>query len=187
MKFVTLDIETSNLNADFGFVLCAVAKPYGEKHKVFRIDDYKEWIDARYNDKPMVKDLVEYLNNFDGVITYYGRWFDVPFLNSEMAAYELPEIKDMFHIDMHDIVKRNMKLHNNRLQTLIEYFNTFDVGKKRIEEKTHINALYYRKAITGDKSGIDELVKHCVKDVISLEQIYDILKSKIRSIRRCYM
>lgn len=187
MLFCTLDIETSNLNADFGFVLCAVIKPYREKHKVFRIDDYPEWIDARYNDKPMVEALVNYLNTFDGVITYYGRWFDIPFLNSELFAYELPGIKDMFHVDMHQVVKYNLKLHNNRLQTLIEYFNTFPVGKKHIEEKTHINALYYRKAITGDKTGIDELVKHCVKDVKALEQCYDVLKPKIRSIHKNYM
>jgi len=187
MLFCTLDIETSNLNADFGFVLCAMVKPYHSKVKIFRIDDYPEWLDARYNDRPMIKDLVEYLNQFDGVITYYGKWFDVPFLNSELSAYELPEIRDMFHVDLWEHVKRNLKLHNNRLQTVIEYFNTFPVGKKRIEEKTHINSLYYRKAITGDKTGIDELVKHCVKDVIALEQCFDILKTKIKSIRRCYM
>jgi uncharacterized protein YprB with RNaseH-like and TPR domain len=187
MNFLSLDIETSNLNADFGFILCVVCKPYHGKTKVFRIDDYKEWIDAKYNDKPMIDELVKYLADYDGVITYFGKWFDIPFLNSELSAYGLPELRDMFHVDMHDLVKKSMKLHNNRLQTVIEYFNTFAEGKKRIEQKTHINALYYRKAITGDKSGIDELVKHCVKDVLALEQVYDILKSKIRRICRVYM
>lgn len=187
MKFASFDIETSNLNADFGFVLCAVVKPYEKKARIFRIDDYPEWVDARYNDKPMIEELVEYLNTFDGLVSYFGRWFDIPFLRSQIIAYDLPKIKDMFHIDVHQIVKYKLKLHNNRLQSLIEFLNTFRSGKKRIEEKTHINALYYRKAITGDKSGIDELVKHCVKDVIALEQCYEFLKSEMKSLSRSYM
>jgi len=187
VKFLSLDIETSNLNADFGFVLCAVCKPYGEKHKVFRIDDYEEWIDARYNDKPMIKELIEYLNQFDGLITYNGRNFDIPFLKSQVIGYDLPHLKDMFHVDVYYLVKYKLKLHNNKLQSLIEFLNTYRSGKKRIEEKTHINALYYRKAITGDKSGIDELVKHCIKDVIALEQCYDYLKTEIKSISKTFM
>lgn len=187
MRFATFDIETSNLNADFGFVLCAVVKPYKEKYRVFRIDDYPEWRDVRYNDKPMIQEFVDYINQFDGLITYFGKYFDLPFINSELSAYGLGEIKDMFHIDVHDHVKRYLKLHNNRLETVIEYYNTFAEGRKMIEQKTHINSLYYRKAITGDKSGLDELVKHCIKDVVSLEQVYDLLKSKIKSIRRCYL
>lgn len=187
MQFCSLDIETSNLNADFGFVLCIVCKSYHGKTKIFRIDDYPEWVDARYNDKPMIDELVKHLNTFDGVITYFGRWFDIPFLNSELSAYGLPEIRDMFHIDLHDYVKKYLKLHNNRLQTVIEYYNTFAEGRKKIESKTHINSIAYRQAVTGDKAGIDKIVDHCKRDVVALEQCYDVLKSKIRSIRRNYM
>ena len=187
MLFASLDIETSNLNADFGYILCAVVKPYRDKPKIFRIDDYKEWVSAKYNDKPMIKELVKHLNTFDGLVTYFGRYFDIPFLRSQIIAYDLPRIKDMFHIDVHQLVRYKLKLHNNKLQTLIEYLNTYRSGKKRIEEKTHINALYYRKAVTGDRSGINELSRHCIKDVIALEQCYDFLKSEMRALSRSYM
>ena len=191
MNFIVLDIETSNLNADFGFVICAVCKEYGINGKggikIFKIDDYREWLDARYNDKPLVKDLSEHLNKYDGIVTYNGRNFDIPFLRSQLISYELPKIKDMFHIDVYYLTKYKLKLHNNKLNSLIHFLNTYRDKKKKVEEKTYINSLYYRKAVTGDKSGITELVRHCTKDVIALEQCYDCLKSEMRSLSRSFM
>lgn len=187
MNFLTLDIETSNLNADFGFVICAIAKEYAKKDiKVFRIDDYKGYENARYNDKPLVKDLRDYLVGYDGLITYNGRNFDLPFLRSQLICYGIEPMKDMFHVDVFYIVKYRLKLHNNKLNTLIHFLNSTRGSKKRIEEKTYINSLYYRKAITGDRSGINELVTHCKKDVKALEQCYDMLKPEIRSLKKSY-
>jgi len=187
LKFVSLDIETSNLNADFGFVVCVVAKEYGkEKMDIFRIDDYKVWKKARYNDKPLVKDVREYLQEYDGLITYNGRNFDLPFLRSQLICYGLEPMKDMFHVDVFYITKYRLKLHNNKLNSLICFLNSTRSGKKKIEEKTYINSMYYRQAITGDKSGINKLVEHCKKDVKALEQCYELLKPEVRSLRKSY-
>jgi len=187
MNFLTLDIETSNLNADFGFVITVVGKPYkGKDLKVFRIDDYKGFEKARYNDKPLIEDVRKYLLEFDGLITYNGRNFDLPFLRSQLICYGFEPMKDMFHVDVYYITKYRLRLHNNKLNSLIHFLNTYRAGKKKLEEKTFINSLYYRKAITGNKSGIDELVRHCKKDVLALEQCYDLLKPEVRSLKKSY-
>lgn len=187
MKFAVLDIETSNLSADFGFIVCAVVKEYNGPYKVFRIDDYPEWTKQKYNDKGLVRDLVKELSKYDGIITYNGKNFDIPFLRSQVIAYDLGKIKDLFHIDVFYLTRYKLKLHNNKLNTLIQFLNTYRSGKKRIEEKTNINSLYYRQAITGDKRGINELVKHCVKDVLALEQCYEFLKSEVRNLSRSFL
>lgn len=187
MNFCTLDIETSNLNADFGFVITAVAMDYSTKKvTVFRIDDYKGFERARYNDKPLVKAIRNHLMKYDGLVTYNGRNFDLPFLRSQLLCYDIEPMKDMFHVDVFYVVKYRLKLHNNKLNSLIQFLNTTRKNKKTIEEKTFINSMYYRKAITGDKSGIEELIRHCKKDVLALEQCYDLLKPEVRSLRKSY-
>lgn len=185
MKFAILDIETSNLNADFGFVICAVVKEYNNNNlKIFRIDNYKGWNTAKYNDKEMIKDIVKELNKYDGVITYNGRNFDLPFLRSQIIAYDLEHLPSLFHVDVYYATKYRLRLHNSKLNTLITFLNTYRSGKKRLEEKTAINSLYYKQAITGDKKGINKLVHHCVKDVVALEQCYDYLKNEIKTLVR---
>lgn len=188
MQFCTLDIETSNLNADFGFVLCAVLKPYpGGKAEVYRIDKTKRWIKAKYDDKELIEQIVKRLNDFDGVITYNGRNFDIPFLRSQIIGYDIDRLKDMFHVDVYYLTRYKLRLHNAKLFTLIEFLNTYRSGKKRIEEKTAINSNYYKRAITGDTKGINALVDHCVRDVVALEQCYDFLKREMKSLSRSYM
>lgn len=187
MKFITLDIETSNLNADFGFVICVVGKEYGKKAiDIFRIDEYEGYNTARYNDMPLIKDVRQYLADYDGLITYNGRNFDLPFLRSQMMCYGIEPMRDMFHIDVYYITKYRLKLHNNKLNSLIHFLNSKRGSKKRITEKTFINSDYYRRAITGDSTGIDELVDHCKRDVKALEECYELLKPEVRSLRKSY-
>jgi uncharacterized protein YprB with RNaseH-like and TPR domain len=188
MRFATLDIETSNLNADFGFIICVVVKEYGSdnKPKIFRIDQYPGWEKNVFDDKKLVKDVRNYLENFDGIITYNGRNFDLPFLTSQVVAYGYQPIKALFHVDVFYTTRYRLRLHNSKLNTLITFLNTYRGGKKKVEEKTAINTIYYKKAITGRKDGIDYIVKHCVKDVVALEQCYDLLKDQVFSLRKGY-
>lgn len=187
MKFAVLDIETSNLNADFGFMICAVVKEYGndEGIKIFRIDKYPQWQKQKFNDKGLVKELVEYLDKFDGIITYNGKRFDIPFIRSRIIFWRERPLKRLFHIDVLDIVRYRLKIHNGKLNSLIEFLNSNEeINVEKIEEKTSINNTYYMRAVTGDRKGLNYLVEHCEKDVIALEQCYDFLKDQINILRR---
>ncbi len=186
MKFAVLDIETSNLNADFGFMICAVVKTYGiEEMKVLRIDKYPIWLKQKFNDKNLIRDLVNYLDNFDGIITYNGKRFDIPFLRSRIIYWRERPLKRLFHIDVLDIVRYRLKIHNAKLNSLIDFLNSNEeINVEKIEEKTNINNTYYTRAVTGDKKGLNYLVEHCVKDVIALEQCYDFLKDQINKLYR---
>lgn len=186
MKFAVLDIETSNLNADYGFIICAVVKPYemGEP-QVFRIDNYSIWKNQKFNDKYLIRDLTEYLEDYDGIITYNGKRFDIPFIRSRILFWRERHIKRLFHIDVLDIVRYRLKIHNAKLNSLIEFLNSNEeINVEKIEEKVALNNTYYMRAITGDKKGLNYLVEHCIKDVIALEQCYDFLKEQINILRR---
>ncbi|KKL14685.1 hypothetical protein LCGC14_2513240, partial [marine sediment metagenome] len=83
ISIATFDIETSNLSADFGRVLCAVVKQVGKKPIIFRGDTYASWKKGnKYDDSMLVKDIIEELNKHDVLIAHNGMKFDRPFLNT---------------------------------------------------------------------------------------------------------
>lgn len=177
LDFVTFDIETSNLTADFAIVLSAVIKPFGGKPIVFRADDYPDWTNNRVNDKPIVQDIAAELSRHAVVITHYGSRFDIPFLRAKSVRYGLPPLPPMFGIDTYSIAKANFKLSSRRLKTLAEYL---ELGEKEPVE----GSLWMQAAFRGDRQAMDRIVEHNILDTIILEKLAAVSFPYLKSLRK---
>lgn len=165
IREVTLDIETTNFSGDFGHILCAVAKPIGEKPVVFRLDDYPNWKDQLNDDSLLVGDLIKYLNQTIRVITWYGAKFDIPFTYTRRKLANLDRSDEFLHLDAWKTSRKYFKFHNNRLDTYMVNLNT-KADKTRVLPKEWIAAAY------GSKEDMDYVVEHCIADVEGLEEVY---------------
>src|SRR5438132_201789 len=89
IKIACFDIETSDLKANKGHMFCACsADPLTNKVTTFRIDRYKGYRNDLRNDRNLVIDIVDYLSDADLLVTYYGKRFDIPFLNSRILYWK---------------------------------------------------------------------------------------------------
>jgi len=162
-----LDIESSGLRADFAVTFCVVIKIFGrDETKVFKIDiRQRNMMEA---EKKMLKELVHFMRSLDGVITYYGTGFDIPFLRTRMMAHGMTNyIRKLRHLDLYYTVKSKLLLSRNRLMNVIEMLQTSDgtvPDKGRVEP-----AKWMRCIFAGDEDALNEIVKHCVEDVLALE------------------
>ncbi len=182
MNFVTWDLETSNLDADFGVILCSCIKPLGKRVETLRIDDYAKYKKDKTDYSGLAEDLRDRLNEVDGIITYYGQRFDMAFLKSAYIAYDITPHRPVFHADLWFISRYKFKLHNNRLVTVIDYL---DNGKRGLfTKKTPLRGLDWKKATTGDKKALDNVAQHCRADVEALEQVYEVYKPYINRLER---
>lgn len=169
-KIKCWDLECSSLNANGGFIICAsIVEVPSSKVRTFRIDKYKGWKHDPWNDRDLVHDLVAYLGDSDLWVTYYGKRFDLPFLNTRVlywrargAATELPT--NVPHVDLYDTAKRKLKLHSNRLQVVSDLLGH--------GEKTPLELPVWLKAAGGHKPSIQYVVEHCEKDAIILARNY---------------
>lgn len=166
------DLECSSLNANGGFIISAavvdVAKP-NRVLKSFRVDDYDGWKKDPWNDKDLVSDLRDFLGEADTWVTYYGKRFDLPFLNTRIAYWKsrgakIGHIETVPHIDLYDTAKRRLRLHSNRLQVVSDLLGHGD--------KTPLDLPVWIKAAGGHKPSIDYIDKHCHKDAIILAKNY---------------
>lgn len=172
VRVLFLDIEATNLKADFGYMLCVSWKWEGEKKVHHRsIADAPTFKDDPTNDAWIVEELRPILEEADVVVFHYGSRFDYPYLQTR-ALYHghtiLPKVK---WVDTWRVARDNLALSSNRLASLTRLL--------QVEEKTPVDGRIWMKAMAGHKPSIKYVVEHCDQDIVVLEQVYQ----KIRGLR----
>jgi len=180
LDFVSFDLETSNLNADFSVIMSAAIKPFGQEAIVFRADNYPAWGKGRRkDDSGIVRDIRDELGKHAIVITHYGSdgRFDLPFLYAKMVKYGIPVLPTMFGIDSWKIARAKFKISSRRLANLGHFF---DIGEKSgVDPNLWMEAVY-----DGSTEALDKIVEHNIIDVEVLEKLACLSFPYIKSIPR---
>lgn len=162
-----LDIETTGLQADYGYILCYSIKELdGDiKHRSITQEEMRSYI----FDKNVVKQFLNDIKPFDRLIGFYSKdyRFDVPFLRTRALRWGLkfPEWRDYMFTDVYDLSKPKLRLNHNRLQNVCDLLG--------IPSKEHrLNPDIWQRAQAGSKEALDYIQTHCDEDVISLEAVY---------------
>ena len=168
-----LDIEASNLNADFGFVLSYCIKVDGGEIIKRLITPEEIW--SGDFDKRLMIQLCEDIRQFDRVLTYYGARFDMPFLRTRCIFHKLdfPQYQEVKHTDVYDITKRKLNLHSKRLEVICDFFN---IAAKEHKMKPAI----WNRCGAGHQKSLDYVLTHNIEDVVSLEELYHRIKDYAR-------
>lgn len=169
-KLAAWDIEATQLNADLGSVLCASVKPYGKKPYTFRIK-------AVGNDIKVVRDLKDALEEYHCWLTYYGKGFDVPFVNTRLLKWGYDPIDPRHHIDLFFTLKANTKMSSKGLGRFASMLGI-------PEQKMGVSQNVWSEM--GFKLGthMPVMVKRCESDCVALEQLYDKTKHLVKEIKR---
>lgn len=182
-KVGVFDIETSNLNANFGIVLCGVVYDVtNEKIYIVRWDETKCYKNGEYdNDREVVAKLRDLLESFDIVIGYNSSRFDIPFLRTRLLYHKERLIESVRHIDLYYLVRFKLKLHDNKLDTLAKFSN-LEHQKTEVDGMKWTQALVYAGTKKGKKA-MDYIVEHCVLDCKVLAESFAQVKDLIGNIK----
>lgn len=177
LDFVSFDIETSGLDADFSILLSTVIKPFGCPPIVFRADEYPEWKTERGNDCGIVKDVAEEMSRHAVLITQYGNKFDIPYIITKVVHHRLPALYNLWAIDTWAIAIKKFKLSRNSLMRMGEHF---ELGAKNpVRGELWIDAAY-----SASKEAMDEIVEHNIEDCLLLEKLACLCFPYLKSIPR---
>lgn len=174
-----LDIETSNLAADFGIVLSWCIKPAGKNKKILYGVISKEDLTSGDLDKRILGDCIDAMRKFDRLIGHYSSRFDFPFLRTRALYWDMdfPTYGEIIQEDVWDIARRVLKLHSNRQDSVSETI----LGKS---QKTRFSARHWIMALQGDEEALKYVLDHNKKDVLDLEKNYNKLQQFTRKGRR---
>lgn len=174
-RIMFYDLETTDLDADFGNLVAFGWKVLGEKdaHVLSLLDTNKVCktcgrVDA-VDDKPLVVQAHKILSSADMWVTWYGKGFDAKFINTRILDAKLEPLPDIPHVDLYWTARGKLKLSSNRLAS-VQNFLQLPTAKTPITKRA------WRRAQAGDVKSIEYIVEHCEKDVDVLEQAYERLR-----------
>lgn len=170
-KIAFIDIETTGLQAEFGYILCYSIKPLdGEiTHRTITPQEIRTY----KFDKKVIQQFIQDIKGYDRLVGYYSKdnRFDIPFLRTRALRHGItfPEWRDYLFTDVYDLVRPKLRLRRNRLEVACELLG--------IPSKQHrLNPEVWQRAQAGGKKALDYIQLHCDEDVISLELVYKKLK-----------
>lgn len=164
-----MDLETTNLSADFGVLLCAAIKPAGRNVRIFRADVYPAWKKRRSDDREVLADIVAELDRFDIWIIHNGARFDVPFLRTRLLKHGLAPLPSKKLIDPVLLARNKLRMSYNGLDQIANHLG--------VNRKTEVKPdMWLRASLDGDREAMDYIVRHCVNDVLTLEDVAGALK-----------
>ena len=177
-KTCIFDIETSNLDANFGLLLVWGIKEYGTNN-IYQGAISKADLKSKALDKRLIKECVDELGKYAVVITYFGTGFDLPWIRSKALHYGLdfPPYGSLRHIDLFYIVRSRLKLNRGSLDNACNYLGI--KGKTRIEWENWLLAM-----TQANKEAVADILDHNKKDLIITEKLFDVLKPYAKIIRR---
>jgi len=177
LKIGFLDIETSNLKADFGIMLSYCIKEANNKKILGRAINKKE-LDNGTLDKDLVKECIADVGKFNLIVTYYGTKFDVPFIRSRALYWdiEFPKFGSHNHKDCYYMVRNRLCIHRNRMEDAARLLG--------IEGKNHIDGYYWITALTGNPKALAYILDHNERDVEVLEKVYYKMKDFSRDVSK---
>lgn len=170
-KILVLDIETSDLNANRGHILCAAAKWYNQdKVYTWRIDDragYGSSPKSWREDSWICRDIIDLATDANAVVAYYGGYgkFDIPFINTRAIGAGIAPFPQLSIVDPYTTAKGKLKLARNSLDAVSTLL-------KCKQKKYHLPWEDWQNAKFGDRKAMSKLLKYCINDVHCLEEVY---------------
>lgn len=170
-----LDIEASNLKANFGIMFSWGLKPLG-KPTVYDHIVGKE-LKNGVLDRRIIQSLVDELRNYDRVVVHYGSSyrFDLPFIRTRALMLGVPFLHygELSVTDTFAIAKAKLCLHSRRQDVIAEAVQGDNI-------KTRIDTKHWIEAMMGKKAAIAYIVDHNIKDCIQLEKNYLALRPFVK-------
>ena len=168
-KIVFLDIEATGLKGDYNSVLVVSLKPYGKAPYSFRISKVG-------NDAKVLREAKEALEEYYCWVTYYGKGFDIPMLNTRLLKWGKHPIAKRPHIDMYYTLKANILTGRRSQGHLASWL-------KLPEQKMSVSADDWASLPSDPEKFLPTMVRRCESDVRGLEGLYKTTKHLIRDIK----
>jgi uncharacterized protein YprB with RNaseH-like and TPR domain len=185
MKIVAWDLETTDLKALMGRILCCSfhtiasdnPKEIG-KTKTVRLD-YKPYRqEDPIDDSVLCEAIRDELEKYNCIVGWNSKLFDLPFLNARLAKAGLRQMQPQMHLDlMYYAGGVSLRIGSKKLVNVEKFFDVAD-------GKTEISWEMWNRAAIGDKKAMAEVVHHCEQDVKVLSQVYWKMICNVKNLHR---
>jgi hypothetical protein len=151
------------------FILSWAAKFQGESNVMYMDQRNAKNIE---DDSKILKVIWDLLNEADIIVTQNGRAFDEKKLNARFILNGMQPPAPFKHIDTKLIASRKFKFTSNKLEYMTEKLNK---KYKKLKHEKFSGFSLWKECLAGNKQAWKEMERYNKYDVLSLEELYNIL------------
>lgn len=130
------------------------------------------------DDRQLVADYKKALEEYDILVSWNGKLFDVPVLNGRLTFHGMEPLRIHMHVDlMYYASGQFNRIGRRSLQSVSEYFAVEN-------RKTPLSVRIWDRAMSGSEEDYALIAEHCDADVLVLRDVFDVLKRHVRNIHR---
>ena len=182
LRAAVFDLETTSFTTEgySGYIICCCVLPLDTDE----VTTLKIQYDEHGNDRRLVKEIAEYLAQFDFLIGHNITTYDQAFLNSRLMFHRQRDIRKRGSSDMpmsmrttwlfdtYQVLRSMNLLTRKSLGNLIDYFGI--EGEKTAIQRTSWNDV---RSYDEDEfnASMDEIIYHCSQDVIANRNLFDLI------------
>jgi uncharacterized protein YprB with RNaseH-like and TPR domain len=164
------DIETTFSTQPI-VLYAAIADGFGKIRQFRRGPDITD-------DRELVGAYADALSEYDILVSWNGKLFDVPVIQARLAYHGLRRLDLNMHVDlMYYATGQFMRMGRKSLQSVSEYFEVSN-------QKTPLRVRQWDGAMAGKPEEYEKIVEHCDADVLVLRDVFPVLKRHVRTIHR---
>ncbi len=187
-RILVLDIETApiighvwnlwkqnvgiNQIVSDSYVMSWAAKWYGDDAKDIMYMDQRNAPDME-DDKKILLKLHALIDEADMTITHYGKMFDHKRLNARFLIHGFKPPSSYRMIDTKELASKFFGFTSNKLEFLTEKLNK---KYKKLKHKNFPGFELWKECLAGNKDAWKEMEIYNKHDVLSLEELYNVMK-----------
>ena len=169
MRVCYWDIETTDLKASFGRIICgSVYHVQSNKMVTFRLDKYvrAKTAEGMHDDQQICVDIRNEIEKANVTCGWYSKGFDIPMLNTRLIKHGDRRLKSMLHLDAIWYAKgwRGIKPNGASLAAVAEFFG-LEESKQKVDADTWIDARH------GSRKAMDIIQERCESDVRLTQEV----------------
>ena len=164
------DLESTGLKGDYNSVLVVSILAYqNEKAVSFCIE--RPGIDCK-----VVREARDYLRTFDCWVSYYGKGFDFPMINTRLLRWGLEPLERKPHIDLYYSLKSNLNTSRRSQAHLLTWLGT-------PEQKMSVGADKWNEVLSDPVKNMPIMRRRCESDCKGLRDLYKKTSHLIKDIK----
>lgn len=178
------DLECTHLKPNVGRILCASFKPLGEDPYTFDALTRGFKKADVYDDSALAVAIRDELEKFDIIVGHNSKLFDTKFLNSRLIRVGERTKPAQYQVDTMWSWRSKFSAWSGLDNVQQFALEDAEVTKTKVAWPQWMRALGWNLDLA--RTAMDEIVDHCERDVIVLEEAYRLMAGAnvIRSLRR---
>ena len=154
-----ISLSPQNIVKESG-IIC-IAWKWAGKREVHHL----EW-DKNQCEKKMLLEFMKVMNEADEIVAHNGDKFDIAWIRTICAKYEIPMPPTYQSIDTLKKCRSLFRFHSNRLDYVAKFFGLERKGKTQFQWWVDIT-------LNNCQATMAKMVKYCKRDVRVLEKVFD--------------